>query len=140
MSAPDPIPATTALDPIAVAAAIRAWGAELGFAQIAITDIDTAAHAQHLQDWLAKNFHGEMAYMAAHGAKRWQPDALEQLIPLLHHELSATARRYMRRERPDHALQPTALVNETFVRLMGVRQVRWQDRAHFLALAARRAP
>jgi len=66
-----------------------------------------------------------------------QPDALEQLIPLLHHELRATARRYMRRERPDHTLQPTALVNETFVRLMGVRQVRWQDRAHFLALAAR---
>jgi len=43
----------------------------------------------------------------------------------------------MRRERPDHTLQPTALVNETFVRLLGVRQVRWQDRAHFLALAAR---
>jgi epoxyqueuosine reductase len=65
------------IDPVAVAASIRAWGAELGFQQIAITDIHTGAHARHLQDWLAKNFHGDMAYMAAHGAKRWQPDALE---------------------------------------------------------------
>jgi RNA polymerase sigma factor (TIGR02999 family) len=66
-----------------------------------------------------------------------QPAALEQLIPLVHHELLATARRYMKRERPDHTLQPTALVNETFMRLLGVRRVQWQDRAHFLALAAR---
>src|SRR5262249_14377951 len=72
-----PPPSPAALDPIAVAASIRAWGAELGFQQIAITDIHTGAHALHLQDWLAKNFHGEMAYMAAHGTKRWQPDELE---------------------------------------------------------------
>jgi len=66
-----------ALDPAAVAASIRTWARELGFQQIAITDINTGAHAQYLQDWLAKNFHGEMGYMAAHGVKRWQPDQLE---------------------------------------------------------------
>jgi RNA polymerase sigma-70 factor (ECF subfamily) len=66
-----------------------------------------------------------------------QPAALEQLIPLVHQELQATARRYMKGERPDHTLQPTALVNEAFVRLTGVRRIQWQDRAHFLALAAR---
>jgi hypothetical protein len=53
------------------------------------------------------------------------------LIPLLHQELLATARRYMKRERRDHTLQPTALVNETYLRLAGVRQVHWQDRAIF---------
>jgi RNA polymerase sigma-70 factor, ECF subfamily len=64
-------------------------------------------------------------------------EALDQLIPLLHPELLATARRYMAQERRDHTLQPTALVNETYARLLGVRRVRWQDRAHFLALSAR---
>lgn len=69
---PDP-----ALDPVTVAQSIRDWGRELGFQAIAITDIHAGTHSQHLQDWLAKNFHGEMDYMAAHGSKRWQPDALE---------------------------------------------------------------
>ena len=46
------------------------------------------------------------------------------------------ARRYMRRERPDHTLQTTALVNEAYVRLIDQRNVRWQNRAHFFAIAA----
>lgn len=57
---------------------IRQWGLELGFQQIGITDIDLDKHRGHLQNWLAKNFHGEMAYMAAHGEKRSRP---EQLLP-----------------------------------------------------------
>ena len=57
---------------------IRAWGAELGFQQVGITDIDLGEDRQHLRDWLAKQFHGEMAYMAAHGDKRGRP---EQLLP-----------------------------------------------------------
>lgn len=77
MSAPKPVASSTPPDPAAIAASIRAWGRELGFQQIAITDIHTGTHAQHLQDWVAKNFHGEMGYMAAHGAKRWQPEQLE---------------------------------------------------------------
>jgi RNA polymerase sigma factor (TIGR02999 family) len=66
-----------------------------------------------------------------------QPEALDRLIPLVYQELLATARRYMARERNDHTLQPTALVHETYARLLEIRRIRWQDRAHFLAMAAR---
>jgi RNA polymerase sigma-70 factor, ECF subfamily len=63
--------------------------------------------------------------------------ALDQLIPLVHRELRGLARRAMLHERGDHTLQPTALVNEIYLRLVDVRQVRWNNRAHFYALAAR---
>jgi len=62
--------------------------------------------------------------------------ARERLIPLLYGELHRLARRYMRRERPDHTLQPTALVNEAYLRLIDVNRVEWRNRTHFLALAA----
>jgi RNA polymerase sigma factor (TIGR02999 family) len=62
--------------------------------------------------------------------------ALDQLAPILHGELKRIARRYMARERHGHTLQPTALVNEAFLRLVDVHGVHWQDRAHFFALAA----
>jgi RNA polymerase sigma-70 factor, ECF subfamily len=63
--------------------------------------------------------------------------ALDQLIPLVHAELRRIAARYMARERPGHMLQPTALVNEVYLKLVDVDRVRWQNRAHFLAVAAR---
>jgi RNA polymerase sigma factor (TIGR02999 family) len=63
--------------------------------------------------------------------------ALEQLIPLVEAELRRLARAYMARERRGHTLQTTALVNEAFVRLVDARTVRWQDRAHFVGIAAR---
>jgi RNA polymerase sigma-70 factor, ECF subfamily len=63
--------------------------------------------------------------------------ALGTLIPLVENELRRLARAYMARERRDHTLQATALVNEAFVRLAGAGQVEWQDRAHFLGIAAR---
>src|SRR4030095_3137117 len=63
--------------------------------------------------------------------------ALEQLIPLVHEELRRLARRHMAHERGRHTLQATALVNEAFVRLIDVRQVKWQDRAHFFAMSSR---
>jgi RNA polymerase sigma-70 factor (ECF subfamily) len=59
----------------------------------------------------------------------------EQLVPLVYAELRGIAARYMRRERPDHTLQPTALVNEAYLRLVG-QQVDWRNRAHFLGIAA----
>jgi RNA polymerase sigma factor (TIGR02999 family) len=62
--------------------------------------------------------------------------ARERLIPLLYGELHRLARRYMRQERPDHTLQATALVNEAYLRLIDVNHVEWQNRTHFLALAA----
>jgi RNA polymerase sigma-70 factor (ECF subfamily) len=63
--------------------------------------------------------------------------ALEQLMPLVQRELLRIARRQMRRERPGHTLQTTALVNETYLRLVPQQSVRWQNRAHFFAIAAR---
>jgi RNA polymerase sigma-70 factor, ECF subfamily len=56
--------------------------------------------------------------------------ALEQLIPLVHEELRCIARGCMRGERAEHSLQATALVNEAYLRLVDVRQIQWQDRAH----------
>ena len=64
-------------------------------------------------------------------------EALELLTPIVYQELHRIARRYMARERSDHTLQTTALVNEAYLRLVDVRQVDWQDRAHFFAVCAR---
>jgi RNA polymerase sigma-70 factor (ECF subfamily) len=64
-------------------------------------------------------------------------EALERLIPTVESELRRLARRYLARERPGHTLQATALVNEAYLRLVDVRRVDWQNRAHFLAMAAR---
>src|SRR5688500_18175478 len=62
--------------------------------------------------------------------------ALDDLMPLVYGELRRQAARYLRRERPDHTLQPTALVNEAFIKLVDQRSVRWQNRAHFFGVAA----
>jgi RNA polymerase sigma-70 factor, ECF subfamily len=63
--------------------------------------------------------------------------ALEKIVPRMHDELQKIARRCMRGERCDHSLQPTALLNEAYLRLVDVRRVNWQSRAHFLAMSAR---
>ena len=63
--------------------------------------------------------------------------ALDELAPLVLQELRRLARLQMRGERHNHTLQTTALVNEAFIRLIDLRRIRWQDRAHFLALSAR---
>ena len=63
--------------------------------------------------------------------------ALDRLTPLVYQELRRIARGYMAHERPGHTLQATALVNEAYLRLIDVREIRWQDRAHFLAICAR---
>jgi RNA polymerase sigma factor (TIGR02999 family) len=62
--------------------------------------------------------------------------ALEKLTPLVYEELRQQAARYLRRERPGHTLQTTALINEAYLRLIDAREVRWQSRAHFFAIAA----
>jgi RNA polymerase sigma factor (TIGR02999 family) len=63
--------------------------------------------------------------------------ALEALAPLVQQELHRVAARQMAGERPGHILQPTALVNEAYVRLVDWKHVRWQNRAHFFGVAAR---
>jgi RNA polymerase sigma factor (TIGR02999 family) len=72
--------------------------------------------------------------------REWQAGsgpALERLIPLVYDELHTLASRYLSRERRDHTLQTTALVNEAFVKLAGQRKVDWQSRAHFFGIAAK---
>lgn len=62
--------------------------------------------------------------------------ALEQLLPLVYEELHRLARQYMRRERNRNTLQTSALVNEAYMRLVDQKDVQWQNRAHFFAIAA----
>lgn len=64
------------------------------------------------------------------------PAALDQLLPVVYDELRRLARSYLRRERPDHTLQATALVHEAYLRLIDQNQVTWQNRAHFFGIAA----
>lgn len=71
--------------------------------------------------------------------QEWQDGsaaALERLMPLVYDELHALASRYLSRERRAHTLQPTALVNEAYLKLAGQRSVDWQNRAHFYGIAA----
>ena len=62
--------------------------------------------------------------------------ALDQLAPLIHAELHRLAHHYMSRERPGHLLQTSALINEAYIRLIDWKNVRWQNRGHFFAVAA----
>ncbi|OUS26773.1 tRNA epoxyqueuosine(34) reductase QueG [Gammaproteobacteria bacterium 45_16_T64] len=56
---------------------IKRWGQELGFQQVAISDVDLGEHEQHLENWLSNQYHGEMDYMERHGTKRSRPNELE---------------------------------------------------------------
>ena len=62
--------------------------------------------------------------------------ALEKLMPLVYSELRRLASNYLRRERAEHTLQPTALVNEAYLKLVDQRNAKWQNRAHFFGIAA----
>jgi RNA polymerase sigma factor (TIGR02999 family) len=75
---------------------------------------------QLLLDWS----HGERA-------------ALDELMPLVYQELRKLASGYLRSERPDHTLQPTALIHEAYLRMIGNDMPQWQSRAHFFGVAAR---
>jgi RNA polymerase sigma factor (TIGR02999 family) len=71
--------------------------------------------------------------------KAWsdgEPGAADEIMPLVYGELRRQARRYLRRERANHTLQSTALVHEAYIRLVGQRDVTWQNRAHFFGIAA----
>ena len=63
-------------------------------------------------------------------------EALDRLVPLVYEELRLQAARYLRRERPGHTLQTSALINEAYLRLVDAQDVPWQSRAHFCAVAA----
>ncbi|MBV9497200.1 MAG: RNA polymerase subunit sigma-70 [Acidobacteria bacterium] len=67
---------------------------------------------------------------------RGDRDALDRLLPLVQESLHDIARGHLRRERPDHSLETSALVNELYLRLVDQRQVTWRGRAHFVGVAA----
>jgi RNA polymerase sigma factor (TIGR02999 family) len=71
-----------------------------------------------------------------HAWGRGNVQAREDLVPLVYQELRRRASSYLRRERPDHTLQPTSLVHEAYIRLMAQTRVSWLNRAQFFALAA----
>src|SRR5580693_5743749 len=68
--------------------------------------------------------------------ERGEPAAVEALAPLVYSQLRAIAEAFLRKERPEHTLQPTAVVNEVFLDLLRVRRLALNDRAHFFAFAA----
>lgn len=72
-----------------------------------------------------------------HAWRAGDQGAFGRLTPLVYDELRRRARHYLRGERPNHTLTPTALVHEVYVRMINVDRVDWHDRTHFLALAAR---
>ena len=76
-----------------------------------------------------------IAGLLAEWANR-DPAAREQLVPIVYEELRRLAHHYMRGERANHTLQTTALVNEVYLRLVGIDTLQWRDRAHFFAMTA----
>src|SRR5579862_7421362 len=77
---------------------------------------------------------GEVTVLLAE-MKAGRDGALDRLLPLLYGELRRLAARYMRDERPGHTLQPTALVHEAFLKLVGQDRANWQNRAQFMGIA-----
>lgn len=84
---------------------------------------------------MSSRTHEPTALLLAWG--RGEESALDRLLPLVHEELHRVARRHMRHERAGHTLQASALVNEAYLRLIQIKQVQWQDRVHFIAMASR---
>src|SRR5215213_1510780 len=69
--------------------------------------------------------------------KSGNPTALDELLPLVYDELRRLANSYLKNERNNHTLQPTALVHEAYLRLLGQKEIAWQNRAHFFGVSAR---
>jgi len=80
--------------------------------------------------------HSEVVTVLLKQAATGDQDAIAKLIPLVYKELHQVAENHLRLERPNHTLQPTALVHETFLKLVAQRNAHWQGRAHFFAVAS----
>ena len=90
-------------------------------------------------DSISPRFGDPLSQNITHLLKEWSDgdqQALDKLTPLVYEELRQQAARYLRKERPGHSLQATALINEAYLRLIDVKDVQWQNRAHFFAIAA----
>ena len=107
------------------------WKAPIGYGNLARKTISSGSP----ESWVSTPSAHELTQLL----RAWcdgDEQALERLTPLVYEELRRTAHRYMARERPDHTLQTTALVNEVYLRLVDARAVDWQNRAHFFAACA----
>jgi RNA polymerase sigma factor (TIGR02999 family) len=91
--------------------------------------------ADHLGDHVKARSSKEITQLLVAWSNGHQ-EVLTELMPLVYDELRRLAAHHLRRERPDHTLQPTALVHEAYLRLVGQTQVHWQNRAHFFGIAA----
>src|SRR2546425_10465146 len=80
------------------------------------------------------------SHIVTHMLQQWSDsgdrEALDKLMPIVYEELRRQASGYLRHERPGHTLQTTGLVHEAYLRLIDQKNVRWQNRAHFFAIAA----
>lgn len=72
-----------------------------------------------------------------HELRTGKSETLDELLPAVYDELRRLAGNYLSRERPNHTLQPTALVNEAYLRLIGQKEIKWQNRTHFFGVSAR---
>ena len=79
----------------------------------------------------------EQTTQLLHALDGRDPSIAQRLFAIVYDELRALAGSYFQHQRPDHTLQPTALVNEAFIKLVDQTRIEWQSRAHFLAIAAR---
>lgn len=69
--------------------------------------------------------------------RKGERQTLDEILPLVYDELRRLAKNYLNRERSNHTLQPTALVHEAYLRLIGQKEIEWQNRAHFFGVSAR---
>lgn len=93
--------------------------------------INNQLHAAPMND------NSESVTQILNAIKSGDAGALDELLPLVYGELRRLADSHLRRERSDHTLQPTALVHEAYLRLIGSAEIEWQNRAHFFGIAAR---
>lgn len=92
----------------------------------------------HEQDHAIAEAKSFLETIAPEAATRLLADqSLEGMLPQIYEELRQVAAGYLRHERSDHTLQPTALVHEAYLRLLGQNSIEWQNRAHLLAISAR---
>jgi RNA polymerase sigma factor (TIGR02999 family) len=90
----------------------------------------------HIEECSAVQERPEEITQLLHGWQAGDRQALDALLPIVHKELRRLAHFHLRRERPDHTLQSTALVNEAYLRLVGMNSPQWEGRTHFFAIAA----
>ena len=102
----------------------------------AIVPLATQSRKSRIMPPTESKLRGEVTHLLRQ-MQRGDKDAREQLITAVYGELRKLAAAYFRRERQGHTLQPTALVNEAYLKLVGLERMEWQNRVHFFGVVAR---